>query len=201
MSVVARTEDHYIILSRREECQKILALETILDTDKIDFYIALHIVLEAGLNTVFREISLRSIKKNVDLQEITKNIDGISFIDKTILFIYNSNFEIKNEDDLNDATKYHSIINCIKSFSHYRNIFLHGHSISTVQYPEKRVTSHSKAKKLLDKDIQEQIDMYCFILEGICFYVDHLQNNERSFYTDYILKTIMEPSFLLRRVV
>jgi hypothetical protein len=202
MSVVLRTEDYYLILSRKKECQRILALERISNNDKIDFYIALHIVLEVGLNTLFREISLRSIKKNINLQEITKNIDNVSFLDKVTLFIYNSNFEIKDENDLNNATHYHSVINCIKSFSHYRNIFLHGHSISTVQYPnnhEINNTFHSKAKKILDKDIQEQIDMYSFILEGICFYVDHLQDSERSKYiTDYILKTIMENSFLKR---
>jgi len=146
-SLSIRKESSYLIISNKKKCAKLIIQSDLNENDIIDIFISLHVVLEVGLNALFRHLSLMSIKKDVDEFEIIENIDGINFIDKTILFIYNSKFEFG--DNVADASKYHSIIGTIKNFAAMRNKLLHGHSISTIFDGERN--KHSGLKKNIQK--------------------------------------------------
>jgi len=167
-------ESNYLIISNKEKCNKLISYSELSDNDIIDILISLHIVLEVSLNTLYRHLALFSLKKNIDEFEVMKNIDNISFIDKTILFIYNSKFDFDGK--LDQATEYHKIIDTIKDFSNIRNKLLHGHTISTIHRGGTREDSELK-KKINLEYLKEQIKKFCFILKGICFYLDCLDSN------------------------
>lgn len=159
-------ESEYLVIYR-DRCKEILRRKSLGDLDKVDFYVSLHFVLEIGLNTIFRRISLSSLKKDVDHFEVIKNLDGIEFIDKTILFIYNSNFDFDGK--LPEAAEHHKVINRMKSFAYMRNAIAHGHSaISTGE-------DSSELRKRLDKDPSEQITLFRSILASMRFFIDCLQ--------------------------
>ncbi len=154
----------------RERCKEILHRKSLGDLDKIDFYVSLHFVLEIGLNAVFRRISLSSLKKDVDSFEVIKNLDGIEFIDKTILFTYNSNFDFG--DRLPEAAEHHKVINRMRSFAYMRNAIAHGHSvISTGE-------DSSELRRRLDKDPSEQIALFRSILASMRFFIECLRIDE-----------------------
>jgi hypothetical protein len=173
-SISIRTESCYLIASNREKCKQILSKPDLGDDDIIDFSIALHIVLEVGLNTFYRHVYLSEIQKTIDRLKIIKNIDNISFIDKTVLFIYNSKFDF--QDKINDADKYHSIIDEMKTFSEIRNKLLHGHSIATLY--QEGTTKQSELRKLINPQrLKQRVEKFKFIMEGMRFYFDCLKSN------------------------
>lgn len=190
------TESEYLIISNKEKIAGLLALEDPSEGEMIDTLISLHIVLEVGLNTLFRHVSLLSIKKGIERLEVIKNIDNISFIDKMVLFIYNSKF---NFDDIGRATEYHKIIGTLKSFSSIRNQLLHGHSISTVT--DERGHHHSKLKESLNKKaLEDQVQKFIFILEGMRYYVDCLDSpfngsGKESFKNSYLDDTFIPENY------
>ena len=167
-------ESQYLIISNKEKCSY-LAGESELDfNDIVDCFISLHIVLEVSLNFLYRNLSLLSMKKTIDSFKIMENIDNINFIDKTILFIYNSKFNFNGK--LDKATEYHKIIGTMRDFSNVRNKLLHGHSISTIYEQEEK--SHSNLKKKISLEcLGEQIKKFRFIMEGMRFYLDCLDSN------------------------
>src|SRR3989339_1708202 len=92
------TQSEYLIFSNKLKVSKLINKSPLTEEgDFIDILIGLHIILEVGLNSFFRQVSLLSIKKNIDRLEIMDNIDKVGFIDKTILFIYNSKFDFGTE--------------------------------------------------------------------------------------------------------
>ena len=120
-----------------------------------------------------RLCSLSGIKKGIDEHEIAKNLDEISFIHKTILFIYNSSFDFGG--DLSSAEKYHAIIGTLKQFTEMRNMLLHGHAIKMVNNDGTK--SYSKlSKKLTETGLSDQVKRFVFILEGLQFYFTHLNS-------------------------
>jgi len=168
-------ESNHLILSNKRRCNHLLALEKYTEENIIDFLISLHIVLEASLNSLFRRLTIEQIKKLVGPLEVIKNLDNISFMDKTTLFIYNSNFDFG--DRVSEATKYHKITGKIKQFSEVRNKLLHGHSISTL-FPHEGPKKASEMRALLSEEyVKEQIERFKFILEGMRFYIDCLEGN------------------------
>ena len=187
-SVSARKESGYLIVSNKEKCANLIRESELSEKDIIDIFISLHIVLEVSLNTLFRHLALMSIKKDIDEFEVIKNIDNISFIDKTILFIYNSKFEFG--DKIVEATKYHSIIGTLRDFSALRNQLLHGHSISTIF--DGQSNRHSTLKKSITlENLDAQIKKFKFILEGMRFYLDYLDSpissDQRNAFKDSFL--------------
>lgn len=171
-SIITSMESDYLIISNRKKVAELLSKPELEEEDIIDTFIALHIVLEVSLNTFFRHVSLSSIKKDIDKLEVIKNLDNISFIDKTILFIYNSKF---NFQDIGEASYYHSIIATLRDFSFIRNQLLHGHSISTVT--DENGVHHSNLKKFLNEDaLQKQVRKFLFILQGMQFYLGCLDS-------------------------
>ncbi|MDR3547141.1 MAG: hypothetical protein P4M11_02485 [Candidatus Pacebacteria bacterium] len=159
-------ESEYLVIYR-ERCKEILKRDPLGDLDKIDFYVSLHFVLEIGLNTIFRRISLNSLKKDVNRFEVIKNLDNIEFIDKAVLFIYNSNFEFGER--LPEAAEHHKVIGRMKNFAYMRNAIAHGHSaISTEE-------ERSYLRERLDENLSKQIGLFRSIMTSMRFYLGCLQ--------------------------
>lgn len=173
-SFTSRKESGYLIVSNKKKCTELIRTSDLNENNIIDIFISLHIVLEVSLNTLFRHLALLSIKKGVDKFEIINNVDRVNFIDKTVLFIYNSKF--KFDDKITEATKYHKIISELKNFSQLRNQLLHGHSISTVFDGNENKHSSLKNNLTLEK-LNTQIKSFRLILEGIRFYLDCLDTH------------------------
>lgn len=192
-SVSGRTESGYLITSNKEKCRQILAKGSLNEGDIIDFLVALHIVLEVSLNSLFRNLSLTGIKKGVDDFEIAQNIDEISFIHKTILFIYNSKFNFDRK--LSEATRYHSIIGKLKDFAAPRNKLLHGHSISTV-FSEGNQRHSPLRRNINSQYLDEQIRKFKDIMEGMRFYLDCLDSSLTTSGKDSFKRECLDDNFL-----
>ena len=151
----------------------------------------MHLVLELGLNGFFRNIIFYLSKNIADAETIYANLDEISFLDKTVLFIYLCNIKTESPNDQDLAKQYHSIINQIKDFNQIRNKLLHGHSIGT--YYTKSTEKMAKTKKLLnDKNlIDKQIEKFKNIVNGLKFYFKHInctiaENGKEAFIKEYL---------------
>ncbi len=192
-SISTRTESDYLIVSNRKKCQEILKKVNFDENDFIDFLISLHLVLEVGLNTFFRHVSLNEIQKGVDKLEIIKNIDEINFISKATLFIYNSRFNF--EGNISDADRHHNIIKLLKVFSEPRNKLLHGHSISTIF--DERGSRQSGARIIISKKkMKDQIVLFQKIMEGLNFYFNCLQSNFSPSAKETLKNSYLDDSFL-----
>lgn len=196
-SVTVRLESDYLLISNKEKCKELLQQykgNCLTQELAIDFLIALHIVLEVGLNTFFRHVTVKGIKKGVKFLDVSKNLDRISFIDKVVLFIYNSKFHF-GEDVLEKATEYHAIIGKLRQFSEARNKLLHGHSISTIT--DSDGTRHSEAYSITQEEkIIEQIKRFRFIMEGLRFYFDCLESAWTPSGKEALKSSYLDSSFL-----
>lgn len=191
--ITLKHESDYLIVSNKQNCQRLLENSPLEQGHIIDIFISLHIVLEAGLNTLFRHITLTSFKKMVDEFKVIENIDNINFIDKTILFIYNSKFDFSGKEQ--QAREYHSIIGKLRKFSGIRNSLLHGHSISTIN--NNGNVEHSKLKRNINLDyLKVHIKEFKDILEGVSFYLDCLDSDIPSSQKDVWKKTYLDTGFL-----
>lgn len=191
--ILLKLESGYLITSNKKKCHDLIISSGLNNDNIVDALIGLHIVLEVSLNTLYRHLTRSVIKKGIDQFEVMKNIDNISFIDKTILFIYNSKFNF--EDKLDKANKYHSIINKMRNFSEVRNKLLHGHSISTTFDGERN--RHSELRKMLNPDfLKEQIKKFCFIMKGMRFYLDCLDSRLTPAEKEQYKKSFLDDSFL-----
>jgi len=170
-----QNESEYLITSNKEKSVQLLGASDLNFNDIIDILISLHMVLEISLNALYRHLSLLSIKKNIGEIQIRENIDNIDFINKTILFIYNSNFNFNGK--LTKAKEYHKIINTIKDFSGIRNKLIHGHSIVRIQDGDGARFDSALRRDINLKFLGKQIKKFRFILKGMCFYLDCLDSN------------------------
>lgn len=192
-SIKIRKESVYLIISNKEKCQNLLNKKELEEGDIIEVLISLHIILEVGLNILFRTLALMSIKKDIDELEIIKNIDGISFIDKTILFIYNSKFNFN--DRLGEATSYHRIIGTLRDFSKPRNQLLHGHAI--VSICSDNISKDSSLKKIINLEfLEKQIEKFQLILNGMKFYLDCLDSSLTSAGKESYKKSYLDDEFI-----
>ncbi len=165
----------YLLQSNRLKCQELLSKDRLEENDIIDIYISLHIVLEVGLNALHRQIITSQIVKPIDRLEVIKNIDGIGFIEKTILFIYNAHFDFHS--NLDESAIHHKIIGKLRSFAGIRNKLLHGHSIGSLTNDE-NITRVSEARSNLEIDkLKAQIKLFIDINNGMKFFLDHLDND------------------------
>ena len=166
-SVTSTLESHHLIVSNRKRVADLLIKVEQDRDDLIDIFISLHIVLETGINTLFRKLIIHQIRHSVEKYSYTTNIDNISFIDKTVMYIYFSKFEFK---DLTLVTKYHTIIGKLRSFSEIRNKLLHGHEISSHSKNGKN-TESAAFRKLKFPELQTQLSDFKYALDGLAYYV------------------------------
>lgn len=184
------SESQYLIYSNRQKCKELFSKTEWKHGELIDGYIALHIVMEAGLNSLFRKLALRSLKKDVDQIKVMKNIDEISFRHKAVLFIYNSKFDFDGK--LSDAARYHKIIDTLKDFCAIRNELLHGHAIATIFGPDGSEPRHTTTRKniMSAEEVEKQLDRFRFIMDGMIFYLDCLEDlstqEKEQYKNDYL---------------
>lgn len=188
-------QSEYLIISYREKIGKLIEQSPLTEEGEfIDILIGLHIILEVGLNSLFRQISLSSIKKNIDRLEIMDNIDKINFIDKLVLFIYNSKFNFGSESE--EAEHHHKIIGILRDFSETRNKLLHGHAIATFHIEGDDIRRLSRSKQMLNLDfLQKQIIKFRKILMGVRFYLDHLEGLSESYKQD-LANSYLDDTFM-----
>lgn len=192
-----RMESHYLFMSNQERCRNLLREVngnfSNNEEKAIDFLVSLHLVLEIGLNTFFRNISLMGIKKQIAPLEIADNIDRIGFIDKVILFIYNSKFNF--EGCMDKAEGYHKIIGKLRNFTEVRNGLLHGHSVSTSTDESGSRDSHARNLTRQER-IEKQMNDFRFILEGVRFYFDRLDSSITSSGKEDFKRAFLDDGFL-----
>lgn len=193
-----RLESGYLWIFNENKCKDILSKTNKDEKDMIDFLISLHLVLEIKLNTFFRQVLLLQTKlivaSGVDEFKIIKNIDNISFIDKIIFLIYNSDTRNAQFDDV---LKYHKIINEVKRFSELRNKLLHGHSVSySGTDKDGKIIKSDVSRNINLKYLKEQIERFVFIIDGINFYFDYYESNSIKD-KDNLKKNYLNYAFLL----
>lgn len=192
-SISARLESGYLIIKNKDICSNILRMQNPVENDLIDFFVSIHLVMEISLNTFFRTISLVEMQKRVDPLAVIKNLDGINFIDKTILFIYNSHFNFNGA--LDSADRYHSIIGQLRQFSEPRNKLLHGHSISTIFRQD--TNRHSDTRNIISQErMNNQISLYKNVMNGLKFYFDCLQSSFSTSGKNSIKNEYLDDAFL-----
>lgn len=195
-AVTARTESHHMIASNKERCRELLGAEELSEENIIDFLIALHIVMEVSLNTLFRSLSLIGIKKDIDDFEVAKNVDEINFIHKATLFIYNSKFDFSG-GRLGEASHHHRIIGMLKDFAGPRNKLLHGHSIATIFEGEER--RNSPLRENINPDyLNRQVNKFIEIMKGMRFYLDCLDSSLTDAGKQGFKDEFLDYSFLAR---
>lgn len=177
-SIVAFLESLYLVRSNKNKCRKLLSKPDLALEDIVDIYIGLHMVLEVSLNALHRQIITSQIVKPINKLEVIKNIDNIGFIEKTILFIYNSHFNFGN--DIEESATHHKIIGKLINFSGIRNKLLHGHSIGSLMV-DNHVSFVTETKKILNvENLKKQIKLFIDINDGLQFFLDHLDRGGRS---------------------
>jgi hypothetical protein len=171
-SLSIRKESSHLLNLHRETVHSLLCKSNLDQTELMEVLVSLHIVLEIGINTFFRQIFLSPKNRAVfDQTKIIDNLDNINFGDKVALFIYSSEFDFDN-DEIEIAKKFHKIIGEIKQFSAMRNKLLHGHGIIEI-YEEGGSKKSALSKELnLDK-LKKQIESFKLILDGLSFYFKH----------------------------
>jgi hypothetical protein len=168
-------EHHYILISNRDKCEKLLKKKKRTRTDIIDFLVSLHLVLEVGLNAFYRNIILIQLQKGIEQTVVANNLDNIDFINKTALFFYLPSFDFGGR--ISDADKYHAAIGKLKQFCEVRNRLLHGHMDGQINYGEERVV-HTRTSELISENtIKTQIEIFQFVMESVKFYFDHLKSS------------------------
>jgi len=188
-------ESLYLLLSNRSKCKELLNKDHLDENDMIDIYVSLHIVLETSLNALHRQIIKSQIVKPIDELEVVNNIDKIGFIEKTILFIYNSQFKFNG--DLEKAAMHHKIIGKMRNFAGVRNKLLHGHSISSLVIDEKIERKSDTRLNLEEKKLRVQIKNFITINEGMKFFLDHVDNKSWSrSYVEDLKKQYLDYDFI-----
>lgn len=191
-SISTSTESDYLLQSSKAKVTKMLVHSQLDQDNLIDIFINLHIILEVGINTLFRHLITPMLKKDVDTHKMVENLDKINFIDKVTMFVYYSKFEFT---DIAKATQYHAIIGELKEFSEMRNKLLHVHAISS-RFEDGR-NSHSSLKKNLNlAKLQKQIMSFRFITEGLSYYLDCLSSGLTNSSKEDYKKAYLSSDFL-----
>lgn len=171
-SLSIRKESVHLLKLHQKNIQSLLCKSELVQTELMEVLISLHIVLEIGINTFFRHIFLSPKNRRMfDQIKIIDNLENISFGDKVAIFIYSSEFDFK-DDEIETARDFHKIIGKIKDFSKMRNKLLHGHGV--IEIFEEGGSQKSTLSKELDLNkLQQQIESFTFILNGLAFYFKH----------------------------
>ncbi len=187
------TESEYLISSRRQRCQNLLNQEELSEEDLIELYIALHVVLEVGLNALLRHIALWHVGSNFNRLEVIKQTDDISFQDKMAMFLYHNKFDFTGREK--EIANHHSILNKILHFAAIRNQLLHGHAISTFILEGKKHDSDVR-QKMNNKTLRQQIQLFRDIIEGVIFYIDCLNVEKEGLDKEGLKKKYLNLDFL-----
>jgi len=176
-SLLSITSEERLVWSLNiKRCLNLLRKEELSDEDIVDALISLHLVLEVSLNNFFRDL-LPYRLNNIENFKIIEHLDNISFIDKTKMFIYTSDFDFK-EDDSNEVKRYDNLIERLIEFARVRNVLLHGHTVMSVQNFEGK-NAISKARGVISqKTLERQVDIFKYVIDGMRFYVERLKSHE-----------------------
>ena len=172
-SVQVYTDSLYLLQSNRLRCQELLNKDRLDENDFIDIYISMHIVLEVSLNALHRQLITSRIVKPINRMEVIENVDRIGFIEKTILFIYNANFNFSTGYE--ESAIHHRIIGKLRTFSGIRNKLLHGHSIASLMVDEQTTRISSARSNLTFDKLKVQIKLFIEIYDGMKFFINHLE--------------------------
>lgn len=193
--IAVKKESCYLLQSHRDKAKELIAHSELNQHDIMDVLISLHIVLEIGINTFFRQIL--PVKKGRDVfafDKTTENLDNINFGDKVATFVYSSDFNFNGKEE--QAQEYHKIIKEIKRSSEMRNRLLHGHAISSL-YEDGKSKHSTLSKKLNLKTMGQQIKSFRTILEGLAFYFQcYTQGGFTPAGKEKLIKAYLDTSFL-----
>lgn len=171
-SLSMRKESVHLLKLHQKNIQSLLCKSELAQTELMEVLISLHIVLEIGINTFFRQIFLSPKNRTIfDQTKIIENLDNISFGDKVTIFIYSSEFNFR-DNEIETAKNSHKIIGEIKHFSAMRNKLLHGHGVIEF-FEEEGSRKSALSKELNPNKLQQQIKSFTFILNGLAFYFKH----------------------------
>lgn len=190
---LSETESDHLITSRREKCRKLLSQSELHEEDMIELYIALHVVLEVGLNALLRRLTLWHAQPAFDRREVINQVDDINFKDKTALFLYYGHFNFGQKID--QAKEHQSILKKMAHFSEIRNQLLHGHSISTFVL-EGQPHESSVRRKMNPETLAKQIELFRDIIKGMAFYLECLDLEERPLNKEELKEKYLDLSFL-----
>lgn len=140
--------------------------------DKLDVIISLQILLEAGVNSVIRDLAVHSLKKDLTYVDIAKDLDGVGFREKIASFIYGATFNFGT--DTAEASARRKVLGKMQNFTQYRNAIMHGH---TIAYQSVNGTRSSTVLHdiLEDNEVfKRHVAQYATIIDDVKFYVDHL---------------------------
>jgi hypothetical protein len=187
------TESDYLISSRREKCRLLIDKEDWSEEDLIEFYIAIHVVLEVGLNALLRRLAIWDAGPGFDRREVIKQVDGVFFKDKMAMFLYHSQFDFSAREG--EAQDHHNILKKIIHFSEIRNQLLHGHSISTFDIEGQKQDSAAR-KKMNQETFAQQINLFKDIVTGVQFYLDCLVTDRKELNKQELKDKYLDLDFL-----
>ena len=187
---------------------QLLNLSEMPECQKSDLLINLHMVLELGLNYFYSSLLPVLLIMKVDNHEdaskdhnerillndnIIRDIDSVSFLHKTIMFVYGSRFKMETLHDIQALPEHYKITDRIKKFNEKRNKLLHGHSIHTIHDVNRKVNSPAR-KMMDDKNINDQIEGFKSIMNSMSFFLmkldfPSLTQEAREMYRELYLDT------------
>jgi len=173
-SVSIKIESNHVLNSRRKMCGELIKKIELSENDILEFLLALHFVLEIGINTFFRNYYSTSSKQNPLKDE--NELDEINYIDKIRFFINSNNFLYKDGEAVEISKRNaKKLIKDLKCFGRNRNMIIHGHSVSEVSGEG---VKKSKLKNKLNLDsLDKQILLFKDILESLNYFIDILETN------------------------
>ena len=197
-------DSQYLLISRKNECARLLQKrKDMTPDDRTDFLIALHIVLETGINGLLRQIFIRfnHLMDAAQKSEAEQEFDSVNFREKVTSFIYLSKFTFATPEERKLANEHRSIIGKMRRFTEIRNKLLHGHAISETSHYENGTSKHWRStmiKKLGDEStITSQIQMFTDIVSGIRFYVEHLEGTITPSGKHDLCQSFIDDAFLI----
>lgn len=191
----AVVESHHLLLSNRQKCNEILKKSKRDKNDYIDFFIALHMVLEAGINGFFRQIVMIRVQKGVEKTKIAGDLDKVSFIDKVIFFFTLPSFDFQGQID--EADKHYKAIGTLRDFASIRNKLLHGHMVGEFYDSVERSPTRTSSSELLNEEyLQKQIEKFKLITNALSFYFDCWESSINDHGKKEIKKQFLDTSFL-----
>lgn len=186
------SESLHLLEANKEKCEAINKKEDKSPNDIADFLISLHLVMEISINALIRDLVVNNLQKTIDKSKIVDNLDRISFIDKTILFVYMEKYDFS--DSIENADKHHSLIGLLKSFSQTRNLLMHGSMIG--DFLDGQSSTTSTVSKLTDSHFNEQVERFKKIYDGLIFYLEHLKHCNSD--VDYLKRKFLNYNFLIK---
>lgn len=199
-SLTLIAESQHLLVSNRDKCADLLKKSELTNEDKIDFLISLHLVLEVGINALFRQFFFRNHGLGwISDERKVEYLDEISFKDKVTAIIYFAKFRFNSDSDRIKADEYLSVIEQIKTFSQVRNKLLHGHSLSktTVLNGKDSKQTVSKTSKLIPK-FDEQVGLFKSIVEAVAFYIRNVDCTITPEGRESMIKEFIDDDFLLQ---